>query len=107
MKGSPDNEGPIRSVPETAKEENDKGVPDNLRLGTTAATERNVHIIPEPCRQGNVPSAPELRDIPTEIRDVEIPHQIDSEELGRSYRDVRVSGEVPVNLERKEHGRQQ
>ena len=51
-----------------------------------------------------MPSTPELRDVAAEIRHVEVAHQLDAEQLGRTDGDVRVAREVAVNLESEEDG---
>ena len=54
-----------------------------------------------------MPSSPELSNIPTEIRIIEVPHQAYTKELCRSDSDIRVTGEVPIDLEGKEYCSQQ
>ncbi len=107
MIGPPGDKSPVSPMPETTEEEYDKGVADDLRLGATAATQGDIDIIPEPSGQGNVPTTPEFGDIPTEIWNIEIPHQFDSKEFGRSYGYVGIAGEIPVNLESEENSGQQ
>ena len=79
MESTPGNESPVRSMPETANEEDDKCSPDYLRLRTPAATERDIDVIAKPRGQGDMPTPPEFRDIPAEIGNVKIPHQLDAE----------------------------
>ena len=107
MEGAPDDEGPVGPVPQSAHQEDDERVTDNLRLRAAAAAQRNIHVIPEPGGQGNVPTPPEFGDIPAEIRDVEVPHQLDTEQLGCADGNIRIAGEVPVDLEGKKDGGQQ
>ena len=94
-------------MPESAEKENDERVADDLGLCTSASAQGNVNVISEPGGEGDVPASPELGDVPAEIRNVEVSHQLDSEEFGRTDGDIRVSGEIPVNLEGEQHGRQQ
>src|SRR6478609_5785 len=49
-----------------------------------------------------MPAPPEFRNIPGKIREGEISKQFDSKQFGCSYRDVRISGEVAIDLECKE-----
>lgn len=79
MESAPRNEGPISPVPESAQQENDESIPDNLPFRTPAAAERDIDVIAEPRGQGDMPTPPELRDVPAEIGDVEVPHQFDTE----------------------------
>ena len=53
-----------------------------------------------------MPSSPELCYISAEIRVIEVPHQLDTKELGSTDSYIRISGEVAVDLERKEDGRE-
>ena len=94
-------------MPETAQQENDERITDYLRLGATTPTHGDIDIVSKPGRQRNVPSTPEFSDIATEIRHVEITHQLDPEQLCSAYGDVGVSGEVAIDLEGEENRRQQ
>ena len=107
MEGAPDDESPVGPVPQSAHQEDDERVPDNLRLRAAAAAQRDIHVIPEPSGQGDVPTPPELGDIPAEIRNVEVPHQLDTEQLGCADGNIRITGEISVDLEGKENGGQQ
>ena len=101
---TPSNERPIRAVPETAQEENDESVPYNFRFRDAAAAQRDINIIPKPSRQGNVPTAPKLRNVAAEIRHVEVPHQLYAEQLGCAYGNVGIAREITVNLEGEKDG---
>ena len=101
---APGDERPVRAVPETRQQEDDEGVPDDLGLRDATAAQGDVDIIPEPSRQADVPPAPELGDVATEVGYVEVAHQLDPEELRRSDGDVGVAREVAVDLESEEDG---
>ena len=81
MIGSPGNEGPIGTMPKSTEKENRESVTNNFRLGTTTASEWNIYIVPEPSREGDVPSAPKLCNVAAEVRDIEVSHQLDTEEF--------------------------
>ena len=104
MVGSPGNESPIRAMPETTQEENNKSVPDDLCLRNTAAAQGDVDVVAKPCRERDVPSSPKLGDVAAEIRHVEVTHQFDTEQLGRTDGYVGITREVPVDLEGEEDG---
>ena len=101
---APSNECPIRAVPETAQEENDESVPNDFPFTHSAAAQRDIHIIPKPSRQRNMPPAPKLSNVPAEIRHIEVPHQLNAEQLGRSYGYVGIAREVAIDLESEEDG---
>ncbi len=95
---APGDEGPVGPVPESADQEDDEGVADDLGLRAAAAAQGDVHIVPEPGGEGDVPSAPELGDVAAEVGNVEVLHRPDAEQLARADGHVRVAGEVAVNL---------
>ena len=51
-----------------------------------------------------MPTTPKLRYVTREIGVVEVAHEFDAKEFGSSDSDVRVAGEVAIDLERKEDG---
>ena len=53
-----------------------------------------------------MPPAPELGYIATEIRVIEVAQQFDTEKFGCSDGDVRIAGEIAVDLECEEKGSQ-
>ena len=114
--GTPSNKCPVRTMPETGQKENDKGVADDdeflvtvgiLNMGRnlrTGAAKRNIYIIAEPSGKRYMPASPELRYVTGEIGVVEVTHQFDTKEFSRSDCDVRIAGEIAVNLKSKEDG---
>lgn len=107
MVRAPGDEGPVGAVPETRQQEDDERVAHHLGFRDTATAQRDIDVIPEPSRQRDVPTPPELGDVAAEIRHVEVAHQPDPKELRRSDGDVRVAREVAVNLESEEDGGEQ
>ena len=91
---------PVRSMPETGEEEDDKGVADDnkflvtvgiLDIGRyfrTRTAERDIDVIAEPCSQRYMPASPKLRNIAREIWIVEVAHQFDSKEFGCADRNI-------------------
>ena len=107
MERAPGDKRPVRPMPQTADQEDHEGVPDDLRLGAPASAQRDIHVIPEPGGQGYMPATPELGDIPAEIREAEVPHRLESEQLSNADGHVRVTREIAIDLESEENGRQQ
>ena len=101
---APNNESPIGTMPEAAQKEDHKSVPNDFSFAHSATAQGDINIIPKPSRQGNVPPAPKLSNVPTEIRHVEITHQFYAEQLGRAYGYVGITREITVNLESEEDG---
>ena len=91
--------------------------PDNLLgIQTMALSEKdffvmllggNVHIVPEPCGQGDMPAAPEPAHRGGEVRAPEILGQRKTHHPGSPYRDVGVPREIAVDLEGEQNRGQQ
>jgi len=96
---TPGDKGPVGPMPETGDQEYDEDVADGFCGGHPTASQRDVDVIPKPGGEGDVPSAPELGDIPAEVGSPEVGHELEAEELGRTDCDIRVAGEVSVDLE--------
>ena len=60
---SPDNERPVRPVPQAGQEENNDTVERRAALTLAVAAQRNVDIITEPGRERDVPASPEILHI--------------------------------------------
>ena len=75
-----------------------------LGYDRAAATQRDIDIIAEPCSKRYMPTPPELRYVPAEIRYVEVAHQSDTEQFSRAYGYVGIARKVAVNLYGEQHG---
>lgn len=49
-----------------------------------------------------MPASPEFRDVSREVREVEVAHEADAEQASCADGDVRIAGEVSVDLECEE-----
>ena len=76
----------------------DVEVDPGLRLHPGAA-KRIVDVVSDPVTQRNVPTSPETSDGGRLIRPTEILRQLDSKELCGTQRDIRIAGEVIVDLQ--------
>ena len=65
---TPGNKGPVGPMPETAYQENNKGVPDPFPYASLASAQRNVQVISKPGGKGNVPPSPKLGNVSRKIR---------------------------------------
>ena len=99
MPGSP--------MPETAEEEDQENVEEVPGSSMTVSSQRDVDVIREPARQRPVPSPPEIAGALSQERTVKILAEPDSEEPRRPDRDVRVPGEIRINLETEQDSRRQ
>src|ERR1035437_909409 len=60
MQDAPNHKRPGRAVPDAGDEERDKEIPIRLKAPVPVASQRNVHIVPEPTGETDVPTRPEL-----------------------------------------------
>lgn len=109
--GTPSNKRPIGSMPKAREQEDDKGIADDyeflvtvriLNMGRnlrTGAAKRDIYVIAEPSGKRYMPASPELRYVAREIGVVEVTHQFNAKEFGRSDSYVRIAGEIAVDLE--------
>ena len=88
MEGTPEDECPVGTMPEATEEEDNHDVEHPAADAHTAAAERDVEIVAKPSGKGNVPSPPELGDVPSEIRMRKVSLQANAEKLRTSNRDI-------------------
>ena len=89
--------------PRTGEERTDDrdGENDDVRApcSVPVAAQRDVQVIPQPARQRHVPAAPELLGILRLVRGIEVLGQIETHEHGDTGGDVRVAGEIGIDLQ--------
>src|SRR4051812_44475608 len=98
MNRAPDDEGPVRAVPEAANHHRQQEVAVCLALTVPVAAKRDVEIVAQPGAQADVPAAPEVLQARRQVRLAEIDHEVEAEELGAAAGDVAVAAEVAVDL---------
>ena len=99
---SPNNECPVGTVPKSADDENNEHVPDAHPCTGPAAAEGNIEIVAKPGREGDMPAPPEFGNIPGEVGEGEVLHQVEAEKSCGADRDVGIAGKITIDLERKE-----
>ena len=82
MDESPNDEGPVGTVPKSADEEDGEGVAYRFPFAHPRAAEWDVEVIAEPRRKADVPASPEFGNVTGEVRRPEVGHELDSEESG-------------------------
>ena len=97
---APEDEVPGGAVPEAGQQPDDQQVEDDPRCLPPVAAERDVHIVPEPGGQGDVPPAPEVGDRRGDVRVVEVLVEREPEHAAEADGHVRVPGKVEVDLQR-------
>src|SRR5579864_3041055 len=98
----PYHEGPVGSMPKPADGERDDDVARVAPLADPAAPERDEDEIAEPGRERDVPASPELWNALREVGCGEILHQLEAEQARAAERDMRVAGEIAIDLKCKE-----
>ena len=100
VRQTPQDERPIRSVPDSRQEPYHEEIEDMpcFRFHPVSA-QRNVDIIPEPAGQGDMPTPPELRNGTGNIRIVEVFIEVKPEHLSQTDGHIRISAEIEINLE--------
>ena len=88
-------------MPEPADEEDHQDIQQPSAVRHAVASEGNIQVVAKPRRQRDMPTPPELGNAPGEIGVGKIPHELDPEQSRGSDRDVRVAGEVAIDLNRK------
>ena len=101
MQASPDDEGPVRAVPEAAEQHRQHQVDVGAELRAAVAAERNVEIVAQPRRQRDVPATPEIRKADRRVRHAEVVGQREAEAERDAHRSRRVAREVAEDLARE------
>ena len=100
MQRAPHHEGPVRAVPEPADQHGCEQVQVPARPAAAVAAQRDVNVVTQETRQGDVPTAPELDDAPRLVGRVEVFREPDAEAPRGADRHVRVAREIEVELGR-------
>ena len=67
--------------------------------GYPAASQGKIHIIPEPCLQGNMPSSPEFRYCTGDIGVFEVLFKVKAEHLPKSDCHIGITAEIKEDLQ--------
>ena len=96
---APEDERPVRAVPEAAERHRREDVPIVCAPSAAAPAEREVEIVAQPGREADVPAAPVIARAHREERCAEVDDEVEAEPLGDAARDRRVAREVAVDLQ--------
>ncbi len=99
MKRAPRDKGPIRPMPKSGDEKDDKRVANLLYGATPTAAQRDIEIIAKPCRERNMPTPPKFGNVACEIRVRKVAHERNPEKASAPNRDIAVAREVSIDLE--------
>ena len=97
---APGDERPPRAVPEPAEQHRQEQVAVRDRRAAAAPAERDVEVVAEPAGERHVPPPPEVLERDGGVRGVEVLRELEAEQERDADGDVRVAGEVGVDLHR-------
>ena len=79
MRCAPEQERVRRAVPQATEDHGDQQIAVGRDPRPAVTSERDVEVVPQPVRQRNVPSSPELGDVARQIGLFEVNRQVDTE----------------------------
>ena len=71
-----------------------------LHFARSVAAEGNIDVVSEPRAERHMPSAPEFRGGLGDERIVKVLKEVEAEHPSESYRHIRISREVEIDMER-------
>src|SRR5258708_19386912 len=107
MQAAPEDEGPGRTMPYAAQQEDDHHVSQAERQTASVSAQREVEVVAEPRGQRDVPATPELGQAARKVGLAEIGHQVDAQHARATDCDVRVTREIAVDLDGEQKTRDQ
>ena len=104
---APDKVGPPCTVPQAADQKGEQQVAVFLRSGAAAAAQRDINIIPQPAGEADMPPRPDILDRIRKEGLAEVFGQRQTQHLTDAENNVRIAGEIRIELHRKQHRSQQ
>src|ERR1700743_86176 len=95
---APENVVPGSAVPQATQQHGHEQIDVGTDVSLAVAAQRDVKIVAQPRTQADVPAAPELARILGKVRQIEVQHQLDAQQLADAARDVRIPGKVAEDL---------
>ena len=95
------------TVPKSAQEHRYQQVDVLAHLPFAISSESDIHIVAQPKRERNVPSAPKFSDIFRTERKIEVHPQIESHHFAHTNSHVAVAGKVAIELHGEANGSHQ
>ena len=101
---TPQHEIPGRSVPQTREHPHHQDVAHPLAPADPVAPKGDIHIVPEPASQRNMPPPPEFRDAFGQIGVVEIFREMEAEHPPQADGHVGIPGKIEIDVQGKGNG---
>ena len=105
MEQSPDNKGPVCTVPETAGQKDDENVKALSADPPAVSTQRNINVLGKKAGQRDVPSSPEISDGDGHQRGAEVHGKVKSHHFSDSPGHIAVTAEIKVKFHHIENDR--
>ena len=99
IKQAPQDKIPRSPVPQSRQQPYNGKVEVLTCPSAAVAAERDVHVLPEPGGQRDVPAPPEIRDAGRHIGVAEVLRELKAEHTPQSDCHIRISGEIKVNMQ--------
>ena len=90
---------PVGAVPDTSEHPDDENIPDLLHQTFPVSSQWDVNVFPKPGAQGDMPSSPEFRDAPGNIRIIEVFQEMEAKHFSETDSHIGITGEIKVDLE--------
>src|SRR5258708_1246588 len=103
---SPKTKMPAGSMPKPANKHSHHEINEFPHQTDPVSSQGNINVIPDPATEGHVPTAPKLRDVRRDIREIEINRQVQPNHLPQPNGDIAVTPEVKEDSDGKK-GHQQ
>src|SRR3954471_12030725 len=97
---TPDHEGPIGAVPQSADEKYENEISISLIAAALVAAERDIEIVAQPLRQTDVPAAPKLGNRACNIGQTEIARKCKPKRKPEPDRHVGIAAKIEIYLDR-------
>src|SRR4030095_9056304 len=98
MQSTPNNKCPVSAMPQSTQEHCEHEINVSADFTFSIATERDVEIIPQPCRERYMPSSPKIRKTDCTIWIPEIFRQHKSKTKGSTNSTSGISRKVEKDL---------
>ena len=92
----PSNEVPACTMPDAGSSPDKEHVEQLPRLPLSVTTQRDIDVIPEPPRQGDMPAPPELGNAARDIRQVKVGRAVKAEQRRQTVTHLTIAGKVKV-----------
>ena len=100
MAESPEDEGPVCTVPDPGAEKDDHLIRDRSQLSLAVTAERDIEILLEPRGERNVPFSPEILDRHSAVRITEIFAEREAKQMPDADGHITVPAEIVIDLQR-------